>query len=93
MILLQVRKCLIAGLFNNVAEKQRDNSYMSVLSRQKVKIHPSSVLTSKQQPPCVIYTELLSTSHNYIRCVTEIESGWIEEMVPNCGINKLSIYS
>lgn len=42
----QIRKCLITGLFNNVAElQQRDSHYMVLASRQRALIHPSSVLS------------------------------------------------
>lgn len=42
----QIRKCLITGLFNNIAEyNQRDNNYMVLASRQRAQIHPSSVLS------------------------------------------------
>ena len=43
---LKVRKCLISGLFNNIAEfQQRDNHYMVLANRQRAKIHPSSALS------------------------------------------------
>ena len=42
----KIRKCLITGLFNNVAElQQRDNHYVVLANRQRAKIHPSSVLS------------------------------------------------
>ncbi|CRL01348.1 CLUMA_CG014363, isoform A [Clunio marinus] len=42
----QIRKCLITGLFNNVAElQQRDNHYIVMANRQRAMIHPSSVLS------------------------------------------------
>ncbi|KAL1457833.1 hypothetical protein WDU94_008024 [Cyamophila willieti] len=36
-----VRKCLIKGLFMNIAQLQRDKKYITVESRQLVSIHPS----------------------------------------------------
>lgn len=42
----QIRKCLITGLFNNIAElQQRDNRYMVLATSQRAMIHPSSVLS------------------------------------------------
>lgn len=42
----KIRKCLITGLFNNIAElHQRDNHYVVLSNRQRAKIHPSSVLS------------------------------------------------
>jgi ATP-dependent RNA helicase DHX33 len=47
--LCQIRKCLITGLFNNVAElQQRDNHYMVLASRQRATIHPTSTLSGYQ---------------------------------------------
>lgn len=83
---MQVRKCLISGLYNNIAEVQRDHSFMTISSRQKTKIHPSSVLNSKTNLKCILFTELVQTSLNFMRIVTSIEPEWIEEVVPNCGV-------
>lgn len=45
----KIRKCLITGLFNNIAElHQRDNHYVVLSNRQRAKIHPSSVLSGYQ---------------------------------------------
>lgn len=45
----KIRKCLISGLFNNIAElQQRDNHYVVLASRQRAMIHPSSVLSGFQ---------------------------------------------
>ncbi|KAG4076501.1 hypothetical protein HA402_014465 [Bradysia odoriphaga] len=82
----QVRKCLISGLYNNIAEMQRDHSFMTISSRQKTKIHPSSVLNSKTNLKCILFTELVQTSLNFMRIVTIIDPEWIEEVVPNCGV-------
>lgn len=42
----KIRKCLITGLFNNIAElHQRDNLYVVLSNRQRAKIHPTSVLS------------------------------------------------
>lgn len=84
----QVRKCLITGLFNNVAEIQRDHQYMTLASRQKAKIHPSSCLFNKPQSRCVLFTELVFTGKSYMRIVSSIEPDWIEECAPNCAFLK-----
>ncbi|KAG5676843.1 hypothetical protein PVAND_006650 [Polypedilum vanderplanki] len=42
----QILKCLITGLFNNIAEyNQRDNNYIVLVNRQRAQIHPSSTLS------------------------------------------------
>lgn len=96
----QVRKCLLTGLFANVAELQRDNAYMTLAgtTRLKAKIHPSSVLgknyNAKNHARCVLFTELVFTGRSYMRTVTSIEVDWIEEVVPHCGyLNRISRFN
>jgi HrpA-like RNA helicase len=41
-----LRKCLLTGFFNNVAEqKVHDKHYIVLSNRQKAQIHPSSILS------------------------------------------------
>lgn len=94
VIMEQVRKCLITGLYNNIAEMQRDHNFVTLSSRQKTKIHPSSVLNNKSNLKCILFTELVQTTMNFMRIVTSIEPEWIEEVVPNCGfLNRLSHFN
>lgn len=75
---LQVRQCLLTGLFNNVAHLSTDNhTYKTTAGRLKVKVHPSSKLQTK--PPAVMFTELLTTGQCYMRYVTAIEADWIDQ--------------
>lgn len=78
----------MAGLFINLAELQRENHYLTLASRQKAKIHPSSVLSGKPREKYMLFTELVSTGRAYIRCVTAIEQEWIDEIVPNLSQTK-----
>lgn len=78
-----MRKCLLSGLFINIAELQRDNHYLTLASRQRAKIHPSSVLSGKPAAKFIIFTELVATGKSYMRTVTHIDPEWIEEVVPN----------
>ncbi|CAH2007511.1 unnamed protein product [Acanthoscelides obtectus] len=77
----QLRKCLITGLFTNVAELYRDKQYITLDKRNTVQIHPSSVLHG-QLPHLVIFTEVVQTNKCYIRGLTTIESKWIQDIVP-----------
>lgn len=73
---------------------QRDHSFVTVSSRHKAKIHPSSVLNNKSNLKCILFTELVQTSMNFMRIVSSIEPEWIEEVVPNCGLsNRLSHFN
>ncbi|KAK4879726.1 hypothetical protein RN001_007872 [Aquatica leii] len=57
----QVRKCLVTGLFTNVAELHKEKQYITVDKRQVVSIHPSSILHG-QQPHFVLFTEVVQTA-------------------------------
>nr|XP_022911439.1 putative ATP-dependent RNA helicase DHX33 [Onthophagus taurus] len=78
----QIRKCLISGLFTNVAELTHGKQYVTVDKKQAVSIHPSSCLHS-QKPHCVIFTEVVQTSKCYLRNITTIEPDWLQEIVPD----------
>lgn len=78
----QVRKCLLAGLFTNVAELQpRERHYITMDKRQQVVIHPSSVLHG-QWPGYVMFTEVVQTTKCYLRNLTTIEVEWLHEVAP-----------
>lgn len=78
-----MRKCLITGLFNNIAELQSDNHYVTISSnRQRVKIHPSSVFCDKEKPKLILFSELIATGRTYVRTVTSLESEWVTEFLP-----------
>lgn len=79
----QVRKCLLMGLFDNIAELQRDNFYLTITGRQRAKIHPSSVFHGKYRPEYIIFSEIVLTEKNFLRQVTEISPEWVAEVVPN----------
>lgn len=74
-----MRKCLLFGLLTNVAELQPDNYYNTLLGRQRVKIHPSSVFCDKEKPRYIVFSELIATGRVYVRTVSSIEPEWIEE--------------
>ncbi|XP_061390522.1 ATP-dependent RNA helicase DHX33 [Musca vetustissima] len=79
----QLRKCLLVGLFDNIAELQRDNFYLTITGRQRAKIHPSSVFHGKYRPEYIIFSEIVLTERNFLRQVTEISPEWVAEVVPN----------
>ncbi|XP_071447618.1 ATP-dependent RNA helicase DHX33 [Hetaerina americana] len=76
-----IRKCLIAGLFGNLAQLQREGHYLTVGSNQVVAIHPSSVLF-RSKPPLVIYGEVVQTGRCYMRQVSSIDPDWVAQMAP-----------
>ena len=76
-----VRMALTAGMFMQVAFKQKEGSYLTVKDNQKVFIHPSSVINSK--PDWLLFEEFALTTKNYIRTVTVTCVDWLVEMAPH----------
>lgn len=87
-----VRRCLVAGFFRNVAQRQDERRYMAIgrdgfetgneSSGSKGDIHPSSVLMllkRKRQSEFLLYNELVSTNKPYFRTVTVIEPRWLSQ--------------
>ncbi|KAF5840651.1 P-loop containing nucleoside triphosphate hydrolase protein [Dunaliella salina] len=77
-----IKKAIAAGFFYNTARLQKDGSYKTVKHPQTVHIHPSSSL-SQVLPRWVVYHELVLTSKEYMRVVSEIKSEWLVEIAPH----------
>ena len=78
-----VKKSLTAGFFHNAAKLQKSgDSYRTIKQNQTVMIHPSSSLY-KEHPRFIIYYELVLTSKEFMRQVTEIEAEWLVELAPH----------
>ena len=75
---INIRRCLTAGFFMQVAHKERTDHYLTVKDNQVVSLHPSVALNDK--PEWVIYDEFQLTSKNFIRCVTRIDGDWLIEL-------------
>ncbi|XP_047365185.1 ATP-dependent RNA helicase DHX33-like isoform X2 [Vespa velutina] len=75
----QLRKALLEGLYENLAELQRDNNtYVTVSSKQPVAIHPSSTLHGTK-PSLILFTEIVATGKCYLRDLSVIENSWLSE--------------
>ena len=77
-----VRKALAQGMFTNVARLTRDGHYVTLDSKQKVQIHPSSVMF-KAKPELVLFTELIATQKSYIRTLSLVDAAWLHEAQPS----------
>ncbi|UPQ99353.1 P-loop-containing nucleoside triphosphate hydrolase [Chloropicon primus] len=77
-----IKKSITSGYFYHTAQLQRNGSYKTVKNPQTVHIHPSSGLR-ESLPRWVVYHELVLTSKEYMRNVTEIRPDWLVEIAPH----------
>jgi pre-mRNA-splicing factor ATP-dependent RNA helicase DHX15/PRP43 len=75
---MNIRQCLVAGFFMQVAHLERTGHYLTVKDNQIVALHPSTGLDDK--PEWVVYNEFVLTTKNYIRTVSSIRGEWLLEI-------------
>jgi ATP-dependent RNA helicase DHX8/PRP22 len=78
---LRVCQAIASGYFMNVAKKDPQEGYKTLVDGQPVYIHPSSILF-QQAPDMVLYDELVMTTKEYMRCCMVIEPKWLVELAP-----------
>ncbi|CAL4907996.1 unnamed protein product [Urochloa decumbens] len=79
-----VRKAVTAGFFRNTAQRRRDGFYRTLKTWRTVFVNPSSGLARVDPPPrWVVYHELVETTMEYMRQVTEIKPEWLVEIAPH----------
>ncbi len=78
---INIRKCLTAGLFMQVAHMQRQGHYLTAKDNQVVAIHPSTVLDHK--PQWILFQDFVLTSRNFVRTVTNTRLEWLVEIAPH----------
>ncbi|XP_038688523.1 pre-mRNA-splicing factor ATP-dependent RNA helicase DEAH1 [Tripterygium wilfordii] len=77
-----IKKSITSGFFPHSAKLQKNGSYRTVKHPQTVHIHPSSGL-AQVLPRWVIYHELVLTTKEYMRQVTELKPEWLVEIAPH----------
>ncbi|KDR15211.1 hypothetical protein L798_10984, partial [Zootermopsis nevadensis] len=77
-----IRKAITAGYFYHVARLSKGGQYKTAKHQQTVMIHPNSSMF-EDLPRWVIYHELVFTTKEFMRQVTEIESKWLLEVAPH----------
>jgi len=75
-----IRKCLVAGFFMQVAHLEKSGHYLTVRDNQVVALHPSTCITHK--PEWVLYNEFVLTSKNFVRTVTQVRGEWLVDESP-----------
>ncbi|KAI3965131.1 hypothetical protein MKW92_039518 [Papaver armeniacum] len=73
---------MVVGFFHHTAKLQKNGAYRTVKNPQTVHIHPSSGL-AQLLPRWVIYHELVMTTKEYMRQVTELKPEWLVEIAPH----------
>ena len=80
-------KMLTKSLWMNCAKLVKKSGavgHYETLDKIECYIHPGSALFGLKEPPeCLVYTEIIQTSKNYIRSATSIDGHWLIELVPN----------
>ncbi|KMS98634.1 hypothetical protein BVRB_3g070320 [Beta vulgaris subsp. vulgaris] len=79
-----IKKSITAGFFPHTGKLQKNGSYRTIKHSQTVYLHPSSGLAQMEpQPRWVVYHELVLTTKEYMRQVTELIPGWLVEIAPH----------
>lgn len=77
-----ILRSFCAGFHTQIALLQPDRSFRTVLGRQQVFIHPSSVLHMKKSE-CILFHEITMTTKCYARNVSIIHADWAIEFIKN----------
>ena len=78
-----VRKAICSAYFYNSSKIKGIGEYINMLSGIPSSLHPSSASFGLGYTPnYVCYHELISTSREYMSCVTAVEGEWLAELGP-----------
>ncbi|KAL0384887.1 UNVERIFIED_CONTAM: Pre-splicing factor ATP-dependent RNA helicase DEAH1 [Sesamum radiatum] len=85
-----IKKAITSGFFPNSARLQKNGSYRTVKHPQTVHIHQArfgtvslNFLLVQVLPRWVVYHELVLTTKEYMRQVTELKPEWLVEIAPH----------
>jgi len=78
-----VRKAICSAYFYNSSKIKGIGEYVNMLSGIPSSLHPSSALFGLgYTPDYVCYHELISTTKEYMSCVTAVEGEWLAQLGP-----------
>ncbi|KAG5050610.1 hypothetical protein JHK87_002808 [Glycine soja] len=77
-----IKKSITSGFFPHSARLQKFGLYKTIKHLQNVRIFPGSGL-AQVLPRWVVYHELVLTTKEYMRQVTEINPEWLVEIAPH----------
>ena len=77
----RIQKCIVTGFFANAAKLQSDGSYRTIKGNCNLNVHPNSVIFNCSKPPqFILFTQVLQTTKQFIRDLTEIKERWLYEI-------------
>ncbi|ETN82043.1 helicase protein [Necator americanus] len=79
---IAIRKAITAGYFYNCSKLDNSGHYKTVKHKHTVQVHPNSCLF-EELPRWVVYYELVFTSKEFMREISQIESSWLLEVAPH----------
>jgi len=78
-----VRKSICSAYFYNSSKIKGIGEYVNMLTGIPSSLHPSSALYGLgYTPDYVVYHELISTTKEYMSCVTAVDGEWLAELGP-----------
>merc|ERR1740117_166571 len=78
-----VRKAICSAYFYNSSKIKGIGDYINMLNGMPCSLHPSAALFGLgYSPDYVCYHELISTSKEYMSCVTAVEGEWLAQLGP-----------
>jgi len=78
-----VRKAICSAYFYNSSKIKGIGDYINMLNGLPCSLHPSSALFGLgYTPDYVCYHELISTTKEYMSCVTAVDGEWLAELGP-----------
>jgi ATP-dependent RNA helicase DHX8/PRP22 len=80
--IVKVQKSICSGFFRNVAKRDPQDGYRTLVDNQIVYVHPSSAIYQRQ-PEWLVYHELVFTTKEYMREVCAIDPQWLVEFAPS----------
>ena len=80
-----IAKALISGYYNNIAVLSPfGTSYARVKQKGEMHVHPSSALRKKKSPPkVVLFSELRTTTKDFMMHCLAVEPEWVVEELPH----------
>ncbi|EKE37189.1 hypothetical protein ENUP19_0248G0051 [Entamoeba nuttalli] len=79
---VSILKALLSGYFLNTAQLTKEGIYRQIKQNRTIEIHPSSSMFSKN-PRWILFYELVLTTKEYVRQVSEIDPSWLIEVAPH----------